>query len=139
MSGYGRDETEWDRLVDAGRKFLDERAALGTLTSYTELNTVLARRTGLRGFDFAHPEERAALGHLLGLIVLDDQRRRPCAGEGDPLMLSAVVRYLNANDAGPGFYKLAQELGFLRRGASPDEKLAFWSRQVTLVYQRARG
>jgi len=34
-------------------KFLLERARLQKLTSYTELNATLVRRTGLPGFDFS--------------------------------------------------------------------------------------
>jgi hypothetical protein len=43
MPGYGRADSEWEELVHAGRGFLVERAKLGKLTSYTELNATLAR------------------------------------------------------------------------------------------------
>ena len=43
---YGRNEDEWDELVEAGLEFLVERAGNGQLTSYTELNDALADRTG---------------------------------------------------------------------------------------------
>lgn len=50
MSKYGRDELEWDELVEAGTAFLVERARLDQpTTTYTELNTTLVERTGLRG------------------------------------------------------------------------------------------
>lgn len=62
MSGYGRAESEWDELVDSGRNFPIERAKLGKLTSYTELNVTLANRTGCRPFDFERADERAAMG-----------------------------------------------------------------------------
>jgi len=98
---YGRSEEEWDRLTDEGLAFLIERARLRKVTSYTEMNTTLARRTGLRSFDFERADERAAMGHLLGLIV---ERNLPTT----ELMISALVHYLDQNDAGPGFYVLAQ-------------------------------
>lgn len=69
---YGRNNDEWDKLATAGLAFLRKRAQLGKPTSYTELNTTLVRRTGLRGFDFERADERAAMGHLLGLIVKRD-------------------------------------------------------------------
>lgn len=72
------------------------------MTSYTDLNAVLARRTGLKSFDFEQADDRAAVGHLLGLIV---KRDHPTSG----LMISALVHYLDANDAGPGFYVLAEQ------------------------------
>src|SRR5215831_17706724 len=105
-SRYGRDEGEWDELEDVGLGFLIERAKLERVTSYTELNTVLTQRTGLRRFDFDQDSERAAMGYLLGRI---SERELPRIG----LLISAVVNYLDANDAGPRFYKLAHEKGLL--------------------------
>lgn len=124
---YGRDDDTWDMLVDVGMAFLIERARLGKLTSYTELNAILQRRTGLGGFDFARADERAAMGHLLYLIV---ERNRPSSG----LMISALVTYLNANDAGSGFYGFAQDLGLLPRGASKAAKEKFWIQQVNALH-----
>src|SRR5690349_18377835 len=94
---YGRSDEAWEQLTDAGLKFLVERAQLHKVTTYTEMNSVLARRTGLPGFDFEQADERAAMGYLLGLIV---ERDYPKSG----FMISALVHYLGANDAGPGFY-----------------------------------
>ncbi|GAA3616643.1 hypothetical protein ACG5V6_04935 [Streptomyces chitinivorans] len=133
MSAYGRADSEWDLLVDAGREFLIERAKLGKLTSYTELNVTLARRTGCRAFDFERADERAAMGHLLGLIVERDQQLTP---SDPPLMLSALVNYLTANNAGPGFYQLAKELQLLPMSASEDEKFSFWIKQVKRLHER---
>lgn len=127
MSLFGRDELTWDEMAEAGEAFLVERARLGRLTSYTELNATLIRRTGLPGFDFSRQDERAAMGHLLGLIV---ERNRPATG----LMISALVTYLDANDAGPGFYALAQQLGDLARGASASARFDFWVSQVKALH-----
>ena len=90
---YGRDDLAWDELARAGLEFLLERARLEKLTFYTELNATLIRRTGLPGFDFSRADERAAMGHLLYLIV---ELNRP----ETRLMISALVSYLDANDAG---------------------------------------
>ena len=128
MGMYGRDEEDWDQLADAGLAFLIERARLEKLTSYTELNATLQRRTGLPGFDFGRPDERAAMGHLLYLIV---ERNRPTT----KLMISALVTYLDANDAGTGFYAFAQDLGELPRNASAQTKMEFWVGQVQKLYQ----
>lgn len=126
---FGRDGSDWDLLAAVGETFLIERARLGRLTSYTELNAVLERRTGLRRFDFGLQAERAAMGHLLGLIVAE--RNRPVTG----LMISALVIYLDGNDAGPGFYKLAQDLGELPPGAlSSHVKERFWVDQVKALH-----
>ncbi len=124
---YGRGESEWQELSAAGRRFLEERARLGTTTSYTEMNMVLAKRTGLRPFDFDRDDERAAMGYLLGLI--NDETFREIGA-----MLSSLVQYLNENDAGPGFFELARHLGLLPPGASNDEKLVFWAGQVAAVH-----
>jgi hypothetical protein len=127
MLRYGRDETIWDQLAETGLAFLIERARLQKLTSYTELNATLVRRTGLPGFDFSRADERAAMGHLLYLIV---EINRPATN----LMISALVSYLDANDAGGGFYSYAQDLGLLPRKAAHDEKLAFWIGQVNALH-----
>ena len=126
---FGRDQADWDLLARVGEDFLIERARLGRLTSYTELNATLERRTGLRRFDFESQAERAAMGHLLGLIVVE--RNRPVTG----LMISALVIYLDGNDAGAGFYKLAQDLGELPPGVlSARVKEKFWISQVKALY-----
>jgi hypothetical protein len=131
---FGRDQADWDLLAEAGEAFLIERASLGRLTSYAELNATLERRTGLRRFNFELQAERTAMGHLLRLIVVE--RNRPVTG----LMISALVIYLGGNDAGSGFYKLAQDLGELVPGAlSSRVKEEFWVGQAKALhgyYQR---
>ncbi|MDX3133448.1 hypothetical protein PV367_27525 [Streptomyces europaeiscabiei] len=136
MSGYGRADSEWAELVGAGRTFLIERAKLGRLTSYTELNVTLARRTDCRPFDFERADDRAAMGHLLGLIVERDQEIAP---SDPPLMLSALVNYLGSNDAGSGFHQLAKELRLLPMSASADEKFVFWAKQVKRIHEHHGG
>ncbi|WP_405973367.1 hypothetical protein OG496_31665 [Streptomyces sp. NBC_00988] len=125
---YGRSDEAWDQLADAGLKFLIERARLHKVTTYTEMNSVLAQRTGLPRFDFEQASERAAMGHLLGLIVEQDHPE-------SRLMISALVHYLDANDAGPGFYRLAQQLGLLRKGSSSAARLEFWIEQVNSLHK----
>lgn len=126
---YGRTSFEWDELADEGVKFLMERARLRRLTSYTEMNTTLSRRTGQPPFDFQEQHERAAMGHLLGLIV-----DRTYADSG--VMLSPLVHYLDTNEPGPGFYGLAQELGALPSSATSAAKEQFWIRQVNEAFQQ---
>ena len=57
-------------------------------------------------------------------------------------MISALVIYLGGNDAGSGFYKLAQDLGWLPPGVlSSRVKEEFWVGQVKALhahYQRAQ-
>lgn len=123
---YGRDDDQWDDLVQAGHGFLKEVASLGKTTSYTEMNAVLQRRTGLPGFNFNQEKDRAAMGYLLGRIVDRDQNDHP------GLMITSLVIYLNANDAGTGFYNLARQKGLLRKGDSKEE---FWIRQVKASHE----
>jgi hypothetical protein len=124
---YGRDDAEWDQLVDAGLRFLVERARLRKMSSYTELNATLVRRTGARPFDFEQDGERRAMGALLEEI---GERNRPDPG----VMISALVSYLDRNDAGPGFYAYARRIGLLRKGATADERLEFWATQVRATH-----
>jgi hypothetical protein len=125
---WGRSADDWDALVRAGLAFLVEQAKLNRYTTYTELDAVLVRRTGLRGFDFNRDDDRAAMGHLLGAIV---DATFPRTG----LMISAIVLYLNENNAGTGFYALAKDLGLLPPHASETEKEEFWVSQVKAVYK----
>lgn len=117
---YGRSTDDWDELVEAGTRFLEERARLERPTTYTELNAVLERRTGQRPFRFDDASERAAVGYLLGRIVEGDY---PTRG----YMLSALVIYLNGNDPGTGFYALATQMGLI---AHDGDKLKFWTEQL---------
>jgi len=102
----GRTTAEWEALEAAGWEFLASQARLSRTTSYTETNTVLARRTGVREFDFDLDGERRAMGELLGQL---SERSFSQAR-----LISVLVQYLNANDAGPGFYDLAIPKHLLR-------------------------
>jgi hypothetical protein len=126
-SYYGRTSDEWALLAESATAFLVERAKLRKVTSYTELNATLMHRTGLRGFDFSRQDERTAMGHLLGLVVQENYPETH-------LLISALVHYLDSNDAGPGFYVLAQDYGLLPRRASADAKWTFWVGQVSAVH-----
>jgi hypothetical protein len=128
MSLYGRDDETWERLTTVGLDFLVERARIENVTTYREFNATLVRRTGISGFDFDREDERAAMGRLLGLIV---ERNYPTTG----LMISALVRYLDANVAGPGFYELGRQLGLLGRNPSKSAKMGFWVGQVKALYR----
>ena len=126
---YGRSGEEWATLADVVKAFLLERAALRQTTSYTELNVVLSQRTQFTGFDFALDRERAALGELLGQVSEN------AADETGGLLISALVQYLNANDAGPGFYSLARSRG-LPVPSRPDDRQLFWASHVHALHER---
>jgi hypothetical protein len=123
VSRYGREDDEWTALEDAGWEFLTARARLERPTFYTEMNTVLARRTGVRAFNFDLDGERRAMGELLG------QLSERSFAQAD-LLISVLVHYLDANDAGPGFYELARRKGLLPPGT---DRLAFWVGHVKAV------
>lgn len=125
---YGRSDEEWTRLIEVGRAFLVEQAALQRTTSYTELNAVLVRRTGVKGFDFEQGPERAALGELLGQI--SDDSFTDTGG----LLISALVQYVDANDAGPGFYALAKAKGLPVPVNAGDRQL-FWAGHVGALHR----
>lgn len=124
---YGREESDWEQLEYSGLNFLIERARLERVTSYTEMNQALVQRTGLRRFDFDQESERAAMGYLLGQISEHEYPRTS-------LLISALVHYLDANDAGPGFYKLAQKKKLIRPGLSRNAQWEFWVSHVGQVH-----
>jgi hypothetical protein len=127
---YGRPEDEWNVLANACEEFLLESARYKFLTSYTELNAVLIRRTGLPGFDFNLAHDRAAMGHLLGMVA-----DRTFAESG--LLISALCKFLNENGPGGGFFDLASndEHRLLPVKATADQRLVFWSDQVAKLYE----
>jgi hypothetical protein len=119
---YGRPESEWGELGDACLDFLVERARVG-LTNYTDLNRELVRRTGLAAFDFGQAADRAALGHLLGLVA-----DRTFADTG--LLISALVTYRHGDSPAAGFFSLAAEHGLIPAAATAFEREKFWSVHV---------
>jgi hypothetical protein len=123
---FGRSDDEWAAVVDEATGFLKEQARLRRVTSYTELNVALGQR-GQKMFDFTREIERQAIGAVLSNVT------QATIGESGA-MLSSIVVYLNRNDAGPGFYSLAVDLGLLPDTATSDGKLAFWSNQVGKVH-----
>lgn len=125
---YGRSDEEWARLAAVGRQFLIEQAQMRRTTSYTEFNAALVNRSGIPGFDFDRDADRAAVGALLGEISED------AATETSGLLISALVQYLDANDAGPGFYALARSKG-LPVPATPADRQLFWAGHVGRVHQ----
>lgn len=125
---YGRPESEWDELEYACLDFLMERARAG-LTNYTDLNRELVRRTGLAAFDFGQAADRAALGHLLGLVA-----DRTFTESG--LLISALVTYLHGDGPAAGFFGLAADHDLISRTATAMERVAFWSGHVRKVEER---
>ena len=123
---FGRSDDEWDSIIGEATQFLKDQARLRRITSYTELNAALGQR-GHKMFDFTQENERQAVG-----AVLSNVTQRTIGESG--AMLSSIVVYLDKNDAGPGFYSLATQLGLLPNTASADDKLAFWSSQVGKVH-----
>lgn len=59
-------------------------------------------------------------GYLLGRIVDEDRKLNPSP------MISSLVIYLNANDAGSGFYAKARKAVLFQDGMEKDE---FWIRR----------
>lgn len=129
---YGRSDEEWAKLAEAGQAFLIERAEMQRTTSYTELNAVLVNRTGAAGFNFDLEVDRAAIGELLGRIS-DDALSRTGG-----LLISALVQYLDSNDAGPGFYAFARSKG-LPVPTNRNDRQLFWADHVGALHRHFAG
>lgn len=123
---FDRGDDEWNAIVTDTQAFLEDQARLRRVTSYTDVNTALAA-AGHKPFDFSTQRDRSAVGAVLGDVV-----NRTIGDTG--VMLSAIVAYIDRNDAGPGFYSLAVQLGELPSTATRDDKLVFWSSQVGKVH-----
>jgi hypothetical protein len=98
---YDRTESQWEELEVVGWDLLLDRALI--LTDYTELNHNLASTTGQPAWNFHRIDHRAAMGELLGRLA--DRSFAECG-----LMISALCKYMNENDAGDGFYRKALQL-----------------------------
>src|SRR5262245_4085660 len=123
---FDRSDDEWDAMVTSTEAFLKDQARARRITSYSEVNSALAG-AGHRPFDFSITSHRNAVGAVLGDVV-----KRTIGDTG--VMLSAIVAYIDRNDAGPGFYNLAVQLGLLSNVATADDKLMFWSSQVGKIH-----
>ncbi|WP_051545793.1 hypothetical protein [Mycobacterium asiaticum] len=108
---FGRTEEDWEELLAQATDFLKEQARLGRLTSYSEVNWAIARRSGLPAFDFALERDRDAMGAILGDI--SQENLTECGA-----MLSSIVVYIDRNDAGGGFYKLRPIVTTAPRGCN---------------------
>jgi len=128
MSISGRDELEWNALVGEASRHLKQQARLERTTSYTELSEVLHSRTGFPPFDFGTDGGRAAMGDLLGEVARANVQEVGA-------LLSSIVVYVNGNDAGAGFYRLAADLGMLSTTAKSDERFTFCVSQVKAVHE----
>ena len=124
---YNRDDTEWDALANAGLSYLIDLARSDSWTTYSNFNRALVESTGTRPFNFELAADRAAMGHLLGLIV-----KANFAETG--FMITALVHYINQDDAGSGFFKLAVDLGLLQPGADVTTRFEFWVGQVAKAH-----
>lgn len=124
---FGRDTEEWDELVTITTDVLEDLARSGQTTTYTGLNNVLTERTGRPSFDFARDVDRAAMGHLLGLV---SERMHPEIG----CMLTAIVLHGAGDGPGSGFFVEARKLELLGARCGKDEMLSFWALQVRKVF-----
>jgi hypothetical protein len=109
-------------------RFCRIKGRLRRVTKYSDVNSAIAR-CGHVPFDCGVESDRTAIGAVVGEVT-----QRAIGDTG--VMLSSIVAYLDRNDAGPGFYALAVQLGLLANTATADDKLAFWSGQVGKVHDR---
>jgi hypothetical protein len=133
---YGRTEAEWADLEAAGWDFLIGRARQPyPVTTYTEMNAVLAHRTGQPPWKFDLQADRSAMGELLGRLT-DRSFAETKGRSGGGLMISALCMFLDQNDVGRGFYGKAVELRLIPSERLPkDAKDAFWIKQMNGVVQ----
>jgi hypothetical protein len=116
---------EWEELVAYAISVLENCARHREVTSYSKFNMALG--DGVGGdppFDFAEADhERNAMARLLSDV--NDRTFDRIGG-----MLSALVKYLNDNDPGAGFYRLAKQRGYME---PREDRLAFWTGQLNTV------
>jgi hypothetical protein len=133
---FGHPWPIWFSMRDAGYEHIIERARLGQTTTYTELWAAI---TATLGPDLGNRYWQ--MGHLLGAIAEH-------AHDKDGVMPTALV--MNEGDgetnAGPGFFRLAADMGLLPEGVAPPAgepwkemtaaQRTFWEGQCDLVFAR---
>jgi len=122
---HGFDETSWNRAKAEARDIMAERAGRREPTpiAYSEL---VAKMQAIK-LDAHDPR----LAHLLGEIATEER----LAGRG--LLTVVVVHKSGDRMPGPGFFELAETLGY-----DVSDDLAFWSgemRRVNEVWRREGG
>lgn len=130
---YGRCPADWGDLEAVGWKFLLDtaRQPVKCITSYSELNHVLANNTGQLEWNFDRQADRAAMGELLGR--LSDRSFGECG-----LMISVICMYLRENEVAPGFYNKAIDLHLLQPGQNRAAREAFWVEHLKKVQAWAK-
>lgn len=119
---HGRDDLEWNDLVEAGYGILTSRAPLQEMLDYTAFARMLAGKTGQPVMVF--PQDRNAVGHLLA----DISRR---GFEDHPKLLLSVLVYARAGGRpGRGFFDLARDQDLITGTLSTEEEDVFVYDQV---------
>lgn len=123
---HGRDEAEWNELVERGYRILSKMAGnKDKPISYTDFsNALAASMVGGQHRRFIFPQDRNAIGTLLADISKRGIADRP------GWLLSALVTGRNSNQPGGGFYVLAKSLGLLSEGAGKEEQEIFFWKQL---------
>ncbi|MET8848152.1 hypothetical protein [Amycolatopsis sp. NPDC004625] len=123
---------EWQKMIAAGKAILIARAVADRTTSYGEFAAALSRRTGVAGFDFTTGAGRASMACLL------DRISEAGFEESGGRLLGALVRHLGADDAGPGFYRLASQRGLAVPRTRGGRQL-FWAQHVRELHEHFAG
>jgi len=118
--------------MQAGNDFLCERAAMVRNTSYTEMSTTLARRAGVREFDFSQQAERAGMGYLLRRIGEDTLPNRRCDASRD----RALPGF---EQCAPGILRAYRADGAFGKGCLEAGQERFWVDQVARVFRHFEG
>lgn len=133
---YGREDSEWDELVEMGYDLLSKMAENNDRPiSYTMLSHALADGMNADHRPFVFPQDRQAIGTLLANISKRGIQEHP------GWLLSALVTGKGSDMPGGGFFDLAKSLGMLSESARLDEKVIFFGNQLEGLwntYQRSR-
>ncbi|MHA7284146.1 hypothetical protein [Arthrobacter sp. TMS2-4] len=119
-------------IMEAARSIMVHTARRQELITYEELSRHIREDTGTEPFDVALNTEREAIGALLADVVKDDLLH-------SRFMLSSVALLSDVErEPGSEFYLLAEHLGHLESGASPERKYSFWVEQLKLTHDHYR-
>lgn len=122
---YGRADTDWEDLIQAGLHILQGVATRKSSLSYSQLNVELADSTGQSAFNFTSPDGVAGISRLLA----DIGKRGLETHSG--VLLTSIVTGKHSNEPGSGFYALAESTRLFTPGT---DKVMFWVEQMNATH-----
>jgi len=123
---YGYSADEWAAMVDS---------------AYAVLADTARRKTTITYRDFCARADLKMAAHEWSMnVLLDDLAQRSIREHGH--IVSAVLVQadgVHQSQPGAGFFQYASRVGMLKKKPTNDDRLIFWTEQITKAYTAFKG